>query len=378
VKRKSRGERREEGPRLVRREELDDLGDLVALSFGGVVPRRRGRRNRWWQGRTGSYVIARDGKPVSHIRVVYNVLSLNGCRLKIASIGGVCTHPDYRGQGIASTLLDHCVEVAADAGASLLLISGERGLYRRALAADAGPIYEAEVSPDSASVATPAPCARPAQPEDWAACARLYQSEPVRFVRSAGFFRRTFSWRAVRGTWVIEWGGEVTAYMLLSRPWGTPADYPRRLVAEYAGSRAALLEGLPSLFDASGFEQITLRAPAWDQELAYLLDRAGSAPKPTTLPDHTIRLLDLPRLMRRLRSHTAERLSRVHVRGLTFDQEGSRCIFGFGDEKLQLDLRKGAALVLGGPEAPPVDGELGRVLALLFPVPLPLPGLNYV
>ncbi len=142
MKRKSRGEPREEGPRLVRREELDDLADLAAVSFGGVVRPRRGRRRRRVEARSGSYVIARDGKPVSHIRVVYNVLSLNGCRLKIASIGGVCTHPDYRGQGIASTLLDHCVQVAADAGASLLLISGERGLYRRAGVAGLGSCFD--------------------------------------------------------------------------------------------------------------------------------------------------------------------------------------------------------------------------------------------
>jgi GNAT superfamily N-acetyltransferase len=354
------------------------MADLVALSFGDVVRPRRGRRNRWWEARSGSWIIAREGKPVSHIRVAYNVLSVNGCRLKIASIGGVCTHPDYRGHGMASTLLDHCVNVAAGAGASLLLISGERGLYRRAMAVDAGPTYEARATPGSISAPASAPRARPAERDDWAACARLHQSEPVRFVRSANFFSRAFAWRGRRGGWVIECEGEIAAYVLLSRPWGTPADHPRRLVAEYAGSRTALMEGLPSLFEAGGFERITLRAPAWDRELAYLLDRAGLAPKATTLPEHTLRLLDLPRLMRRLRSHAAERLSRAEARGLSFEQEGSRCIFGFGDEKLQLDLRKAAALVLGGPEAPLVEGELGRVLASLYPVPFPLPGLNYV
>lgn len=378
MKRKSRGERREEGPRLVRREELDDLDDLAAVSFGGVVRPRRGRGRRRPELRSGTWIIARDGKPVSHIRVVYNVLCLHGCRLKIASIGGVCTHPDYRGQGMASTLLDHCVNVAAGAGASLLLISGERGLYRRALAANAARTYEARVAPGSMSAPTPAPRARPAERDDWAACARLYQAEPVRFVRSADFFSRAFAWRGPRGGWVIECGGEVAAYVLLSRPWGRPRNHPRRLVVEYAGSREALLESLPSLFETSGFERITLRAPAWDRELVYLLKRAELAPKPTTLPEHTIRLLDLPRLMRRLRSYTAERLSPADVRGLTFEQEGSRCIFGFGDEKLELDLRRAAALVLGGPEAPLVEGQLGRVVASLFPVPFPLPGLNYV
>ncbi|UCC68788.1 MAG: GNAT family N-acetyltransferase [Armatimonadota bacterium] len=366
------------------------MGDLVAVSFGGAIRPRRGRRRRdgWWEARPGSWVIARDGKPVSHIRVVYNVLSVYGCQLKIASIGGVCTHPDYRRRGIAGALLDHCIEVAADAGASLLLISGERGLYRRAMAVDAGPTYEVEVRPGSvkASTRTPqarapqarAPRARRAAPGDWVSCARLHQREPVRFVRSAGFFARAFSGHGGRGAWVIECGGEVAAYVLLSRPWGTPRDHPRRLATEYAGSRAALVEGLPSLFESSGFERITFRAPQWDREMAYLFRRAGLDGKPATLLDHTIRLLDLPRLMRRLRPYVAARLLRAESRRLTFEQEGHRCVFALGDEMVELGLKEACALVLGGPEAPQVEGELGRVLAALFPLPCPLPGMNYV
>jgi hypothetical protein len=138
------------------------------------------------------------------------------------------------------------------------------------------------------------------------------------------------------------------------------------------------LNGLPSLFEVSGYEQIGLGAPRWDGEIAYLLNRAGLELKPATLLDHTVRLLDLPRLMRRLRPYVAARLSSVERRRLAFEQAEGRCSFALGDERIGLDLTHACGLVMGGPEAPRLEGELGRVLDLLFPLPFPLPGLNYI
>ena len=43
-----------------------------------------------------------------------------------------------------------------------------------------------------------------------------------------------------------------------------------------------------------------------------------------------------------------------------------------------MTLSQAAPLVLGGPDAPEVKGELGRVLGEVFPVPFPMPGFNYV
>jgi GNAT superfamily N-acetyltransferase len=356
---------------------MDDLDYLMALCFGGAIGARRRQRGRR-RVPAGAWVVVRDGKPVSHVRLVNNALSLYGCRVKIASIGGVCTHPDYRGQGIAGALLDHCMETAAGAGAGLVLISGDRDLYRRAQAVDAGLTLEVALTPGSIDAPPGAPEARPAVPEDWRSCAQLYQSEPVRFVRSADFFAQALSRHGRRGLWIIERAGSALAYMRLSRYWGAPAGDRRRVLAEYAGSRAALVDALPSLFEAGEFKQIEFWAPHHDREMAHLLDQRGMELRPRTIADHTIRLLDLPRLMQRLRPYVAARLRRAEARGLRFEQRERGCVFALGDEKVELDLAQSAKLVLGGPGTPRVEGELGSVLNSLFPLPFPLPGLNYV
>lgn len=67
------------------------------------------------------------------------------------SIGAVCTHPDYRGQGFAGQLLELCRQHARSAGASVLFISGDRSLYTRAGSVPFGQISVFELSTASLS-----------------------------------------------------------------------------------------------------------------------------------------------------------------------------------------------------------------------------------
>ena len=111
--------------------------------------------------------------------------------------------------------------------------------------------------------------------------------------------------------------------------------------------------------------------------MEYLLGRRGVALKEETLSG-THRLIDLPGLMQKLRPYLRERLESRDVRRLSFDQEGERCSFAYGEERLECSLGEATALVLGGPAAPRVSGDLGRVLSRVLPVPFPMPGFNYL
>jgi len=63
---------------------------------------------------------------------------------------------------------------------------------------------------------------------------------------------------------------------------------------------------------------------------------------------------------------------------LSFHQAGDRCIFAYGEERLECGIGEATALVLGGPAAPEVSGDLGRVLSRILPVPFPTPGFDYL
>jgi len=265
------------------------------------------------------------------------------------------------------------------AGAKILIVSGDRSLYRRHHCVPAGHAFEVDVPssllpPDSGRLAV-----RRVASDDWPSLAPLYQAEPVRFLRSADFLRNVCFWWdcTFPDIWLIESEGRPLAYLALTRHSQREGRERSRRVSECAGSRAALLDALPALCRAADLDQVQFRLLGWDRELAYHLGKLGAAPHPSRISG-TLRLLDLPGLMRRLRPYLAARLPRADLRRLSFAQQGDACTFALGEERLQLDLSHAAPLVLGGADAPQVPGDLGRVLSAIFPLPLPLPGFNYV
>jgi predicted N-acetyltransferase YhbS len=371
-----------EGPRPVRRDELDDLADLLCQVFGFHEYYSRDRIRTGIRRPVhvrGSRVIAEDGRLVSHILTVYDDISIYGARIKVASIGGVSTHPEYRGRGFAGAILHHSLDEMIAAGAKILIVSGDRSLYRRHHCVPAGHVFEAEV-PSKLLPRDPGRLTvRQVTSDDWPSLAPLYQAEPVRFLRSADFLQEVCFWWdcTFPDIWLIESEGQPLAYLSL-RPHPQREGKERsRRVFEYAGSRSAMLDALPALCRAAGLDQIQFRLLGWDRELTYRVAKFGATTRPSRISG-TLRLLDLPGLMRRLRPYLAARLPRVDLRRLSFSQHGDTCTFAFGEEQLQLDLSHAAPLVLGGADAPQVPGDLGRVLSAIFPLPLPLPGFNYV
>jgi predicted N-acetyltransferase YhbS len=361
-----------EQPRPPRPEEMEELHRLSATCFGFEFREGRGRRSR--RVPAGTRVIVADGKPVSHIRMVYNHLSIYGAKVKVVSFGGVCTHPEYRKQGLATRLMEACIEEATAAGATLLIISGARGLYRRAHAVPCGPVWETVLRPGRTRAGAPA--ARRAAPEDWNELARLHQAEPVRFVRTAAWYAAALSHRH-RSLWLLEQAGRAVAYASLAHVWDEHHDHSVRALGEYGGSQAALLEAMDTLLAEAEVRELRVAIPQYDEEFAYLCRSRGLTLTPGTIPDHTIRLLSLPGLLRSLRPYAVARATGAELCALSFAQTEEACRLTLGAASQEMDLTRAGALVFGGPGAPKVRGELGAVLARLFPVPVPLPGLNY-
>ena len=331
-------------------------------------------------------IIVEDGRVVSNIQVLYSYVSVYGSRFKVASIGGVCTREDCRGRGLASAVLSRCLEETAAAGARILYVSGDRGIYRRNHCVKAGQFFQVDLRPDSlapagASVPAGSPLAlRRVSTGDWPMLAPLHQAEPVRFLRRADFLSRTVFWwdEFNPEIWLVERERRALAYVVLAPArWAEPGD-TTRIVTEYAGSRAAILAALPRLFEVGAVSSVGFSVPAWDRDMLHLLAGIGAPLTALTLPDHTIRLLNLPGLIQQLRGHLAARLPRRDLRRLSFGQQGEKCLLKLGEQEAELDLSQTARLVFGASDAPDMSGDLGRVLSRIFPLPIPPPGVNFV
>ena len=59
-----------------------------------------------------------------------------------ASVGSVCTHPDYRERGLATRLVEDALRICEQKEVALMLISGGRGLYRRQGCTDVGEMFK--------------------------------------------------------------------------------------------------------------------------------------------------------------------------------------------------------------------------------------------
>jgi hypothetical protein len=159
-----------------------------------------------------------------------------------------------------------------------------------------------------------------------------------------------------------------------------------RGTCEFAGSRVALSAALYQAINQLSLKEILVPVPWQDVDFFQLLRAAGVEMQWIHLPDHTMRVINLPGLMNDLRGYIAARLDASLRRGLRFEQSGPLLGHKGGDvyrisrgkDSLELNGWDLTRLVMGDPGAPVSGpGALAEILPALFPLPAFHPGLNY-
>jgi hypothetical protein len=336
-------------------------------------------------------VMIHEGQVVTHIGMLIRDASLLGCTIRACNIGGVGTLPEFRKMGLATqTFADSCAKAKRD-GCDIMIISGDRNLYRLAGCRKVGRDFDYLIT--GADVGRLgdgfSPCRAPvtieqAGDKDQELISSLYQREPVRFIRPREDYRRAMQCRFVMNRpsdfWLIGLGGAVVAYAILNRP--QPTDKQTRL-AEYAGLRCAVVGALPLIFAHYKIEKLSVHVLGRDTGVQALLNERGIAATPAP-GSGTVRIVNFPQLMERMRPHLAEALGSDIARRLSFAEEGDRYIFMFGSDRAEIKDRGDVVrLLFGTPDNSdagilPEDNPVLRALRPALPFPALWYGISYV
>jgi len=358
-----------EGPRPIQPEEYEATMRLVNAVFHSphgmaqALPLMFGPANQHHL-----WVVIEDGQPVSHIGLTVKPAVLGGVQVLVAGLGAVGTHPEYRGRGYASLLLQAVFDQAEREGADLAMISGGRGLYRRVGCAKLGRVHPGAFS--SSELLGPAVAVKPYQ-GDAAPFATLAAGEPVRWMRDRADWELLLGQNPLaRYRWIrcyVEAEGQPVAYVVLKHY----QESGKAFFTEWAGDRLAALGAVRRIGEERGISQVMAGVAHHDQQmLAALFGEAVPAAQGDGM---TAKVLNLPRLLEKLPGRPA---------GLACGGDRERWVLRLGEEELVLEGEAPCWLVWGQVEAEgdylPPPGPLRTALQQLFPLPRLCYGLNYV
>lgn len=396
----------EPAPRALQPHEWDSLNRLVSTVFRPTMfehyPQLFNKANR-----ENLRVVVLDGEVVSHVGMTQRWASLAGCTVKVACIGAVATYEAYRGRGYATAAFADARRKARADGVDLMLISGARGLYRRAGCRRVGRDLEYLVTAEhrqALSALVPASHRlrlRPAGPEHIPALRALHTAEPVRFIRPLDDWEMALQCRIVMNRpadfYLIEQEGSdagtqaaAVAYLIVQRPEperapaGQPPGPHTARVAEFAGDRRALAAALLLVQQQYPVPQVRLHVMGSDTVLQAYLSAAGLAGVPAPASG-TLLVINFPQLMERVRPYLAERLGQAAAQALEFSEapDGRYVIRRGSDAVILPDAGHLGNFLFGTVDpnadcAPEGDAALLSLLQQALPLPALWYGVNYV
>ena len=381
-----------EEPRGTRKEEFNQVIELVDYVFresSNGPP----SMEKWYpllfndDNLENMRIIREDGRLVSHLGISESEIAIYGCKTKIGGIGAVCTHPEYRKRGFASLLLEDGIKKMDKDGIDIALVSGERNLYIRAGCLEVGRVHKFRIfGNDLKSFDTEKVEVFSYQEENLENIVQVYQKEAVRFFRSLEDFKRILTTGAAMDReaeiLTVHKGDEFLGYLAIQTPGGKEGEKRIGQVVEYSGTREAIMDAVRCVFERYSLQELTFNVPFHDSEFIYLLSQKNLISLSESIPG-LVKIINLSRLMDRLGSYIEERLGRKKRDSLKFEQQGTRFSISINQEQFNTDVKRLTQIVLGRrdkkeKEMIPREGEIGKVLVDIFPLPFVWPGLNYV
>jgi len=198
------------------------------------------------------FYVEEGGVPVSMAAVKPWEVVLGPSTLSVIALGSVCTLEQHRGEGYATAIIQEVIKEFRGK-ASVMIVSGERGLYRRVGCRNFGSLAELQVGEGKGKGVVPLP-----NPEERAEeLLRLHAAEMIRFKREVEGMRRMLSTLSFPRPFACSVGaflsplGGAYAIASLTRQGGL-------FIHEWAGDRAEVLSLISSVTSWYGVPEAKL------------------------------------------------------------------------------------------------------------------------
>ena len=346
-------------------------------------------------------IVKDDETPVSLMGLLPATIRVAGCKIPLVSMGSVCTAPEFRGRQFATNLTEHALRYTYEEGATILLVSGDRSLYKRHDCMSVGQtqrfrltekVNQNILAPADRSAPSARVEIRPWAPDDLPNMLAIMQAEPAYFERSVDDFAELIQGAALfscypaeQHVWIRKVDGALDAYIVF----GTLQhdNQAGGEAIEFGGNVDGVIALLQAAMREHALARLELTVPNYHRSMSEKLASLGYSFRCETLPG-TIRLINLTKLWKLLQPYFATELGAESASQLQCEEvdraaqggaaENATFRISYAGESFTIDLRGATNLIFNGPAF--VDNTpLKSALSKLFPIPFINPSnLNYV
>lgn len=226
-----------------------------------------------------------QGKIISSVNYYIAHIESNLGVFKVASVGAVCTNQEYRGQGVASTLLEMAEKKMLNEHVDFCIISGRRGMYKRFGAKDCGAInryfYQRDDHPGHIEIR------KVLQNAD--ELYTIYLKENIKYQRDLAEFEDLWKGQTYPDsyqtyhTYILDQNGKPEAYIIV-------IDHHEKDslgIKEFAGNRVLIAKGLSEIARIHEKTHIEIMIPERDE-----LNQLMKAEKEKITQQSTLKVID--------------------------------------------------------------------------------------
>lgn len=322
--------------------------------------------------------IIKDGdQPVSATSYTVRKVALGPAKIRVASLGAVCTHSDYRRRGYSTLLLKDAMENMAGQGVDILVISGDRSMYRNAGSRHCGVTYHFNINEKSENRDESVSLTE-LSVSDYPSMAKIYGAEDSLFERdfdefslllnSRKFMRKVTDERKILG---INYLGQLSAYMCLTVNGG------RAFIHDVAGDRSLVVKGCIDAVNRGIVSEIKGRLLPSHMGALKLLEKRGIGYTAGQL-NGTFVMMNFEGMMERLKPYFLQFVSRSFLERARFLNTKKGFLIEFDGNRYETcDPEEILNLVFGGKEGKTTG--VSPLTEAIFPIPFPDPfSLNYI